>query len=125
MSRLSVTLPALVFILLGSLAAPPLLQAQLCFRGHPSPNCGGFAILELTTGTRLHQRTTAFDPYAGDNSFYLSWTAGYLHNVGQHSALGAAFEMTADDDGHRYGPTFRYRRWLGPAWSLDLAPGVL
>jgi hypothetical protein len=108
-----------------TVAVPARAQAQLCFRGQPAPRCGGFAILELTTGTRLNQQANAFDPYGDKNSFYLSWAAGYLHNLGQQSAVGAAFEVTADDDGHRYGTVLRYRQWLSPTWSLDLAPGVL
>jgi hypothetical protein len=38
--------------------------------------------------------------------------------------LGAAFKLTADGDGHPYGPVLRYRQWLGPTWSLDAAPGI-
>jgi hypothetical protein len=55
---------------------------------------------------------------------YFSWSAGYLHNTGSRSAVGATFKISADDDGHRYGPVLRYRRWLSPSWSLDIAPGL-
>lgn len=123
--RTASILTTLGLALLLSMALSSAAEAQLCFRGHPAPKCRGFAILELTTGTRLNQPGVPFDPYGGESSIYLSWSAGYLHNMGQRSALGAAFQVAADDDGHRYGPMLRYRQWLGPTWSLDLAPGVL
>lgn len=103
-------------------ATPRISQAQICFRGHPTPRCGGFAILEFTAGTRLG---TEIDRYRGDNTAYLSWSGGYLHNLGERSSLGVVLKLAADDDGHRYGPMLRYRQWLGPTWSIDLGPGLL
>jgi hypothetical protein len=114
-------------VVLGStflvlLLSPGTVDAQVCFRGHPRPRCGGFTVLEFTGGARLSQATVSA---SGQSDIYLAWSAGYLHNVGARSALGAAFKLSADDDGSRYGAALRYRRWLGPTWSLDLAPGVL
>ena len=108
-----------------SLALQSEASAQTCFRGHPTPRCSGFTVLEFTMGGRLNQVTTAVSAYDPGATFYASWSAGYLQNVGPRWALGAAFKVVADDDGARYGPVLRYRRWLGPTWSLDLAPGLL
>ena len=101
-------------------------RAQVCFRGQPRPRCAGFTVLEFGAGARLNQVSTPLDPYfSGNSSIYASWSAGYLENLGPQSALGAAFMVAANDDGVRYGPVLRYRRWLGPTWSVDLSPGLL
>jgi hypothetical protein len=112
-------------ILVTAISITSTAEAQVCFRGHPKPRCGGFAVLEFTAGTVLNSQTSAYDRFGGNSPVYVSWSAGYLQNLGQRSALGAGFKVAADDDGYRYGPVLRYRAWLGPTWSLDLAPGVL
>ena len=94
--------------------------AQSCFRGHPKPRCSGFTVLEFTGAMRLNDKSGPTDQNAG----FFYWSGGYLQNVGPASAVGAAFKLTADSDGHRYGPTLRYRRWLGPGSSIDVAPGL-
>jgi hypothetical protein len=114
-------LKVLVLGLLISLTAATAAQAQLCFRGHPRPRCSGFAVLEFSGTARLNQKAGPGDRTDG----LFVWNAGYLRSVGPRSALGAAFKLTADGDGHRFGPVLRYRQWLGPTWSLDLAPGML
>jgi hypothetical protein len=98
----------------------PAAMAQTCFRGHPAPRCEAFTILEFTGAIRLYGKSGPSDQ--SDAFFY--WSGGLLVNAGSASAVGGAFKLTADSDGHRYGPTFRYRRWLGPGSSLDLAPGL-
>lgn len=105
---------------------PATTQAQLCFRGHPAPRCAGFAILEFTGGARFNPAERPIDPgFSQPNRVFMSWSAGYLHNLGGRAAIGATFKVTADDDGHRYGPVLRYRRWLGPTWSVEFAPGMM
>ena len=113
-------LVALSSSLLLSMSLTSTARAQVCFRGHPRPRCSGFGVLEFTGAARLNPKATPSD----QTPAFFSWSAGYLHNVGRQSALGVAFKLAADGDGHRYGPVLRYRRWLGPTWSLDLAPGV-
>jgi hypothetical protein len=117
--RFNVVALGLGFLL--SMLVTPVAQAQLCARGHPRPRCSGFAVLEFSGAARLNEKAGPSDQTAG----VFSWSAGYLRSVGSSSALGAAFKLTADGDGHRYGPVLRYRQWLGPTWSLDAAPGVL
>ncbi len=105
-----VNLLTLGFGLLLSLTVAPVDQAQICFRGHPRPRCTGFAILEFSGAARLNQKAGPSDQSEG----LLSWSGGYLHGVGARAALGAAFKLSADGDGHRCGPVLRYRHWLGP-----------
>jgi hypothetical protein len=76
--------------------------------------------LEFTTAVRLNEKAGRTD----DAPAFLYWSGGYLRNVGARTALGATFKMTADSDGHRYGPVVRYRQWLGRTTSIDIAPGL-
>jgi hypothetical protein len=113
-------LVALSFGLLLSMPPVSSAHAQFCSRGHPRPRCSGFTVLEFSGAARLNQKAEPSDQSSG----LFSWSGGYLQSVGARSALGAAFKLTADGDGHRYGPVLRYRQWLGPTWSLDIAPGI-
>ena len=96
------------------------VDSQACFRGHPRPRCSGFGVLEFSGAARLNRKVGPTDHAAA----FMFWNAGYLQNVGAGSALGAVFKLTADSDGHRYGPAVRYRRWLSATWGLDLTPGI-
>jgi hypothetical protein len=109
-----VALGATLFLL------PTIGQAQICFRGHPQPRCNGFTVLEFTFGAR----SSGLAQYSDGTPFYAAWSVGYLHNLNAGAAVGAAFKVSANDDGSRWGPVIRYRRWLGPSLSLDLAPGL-
>lgn len=113
---------ALLGLVVGLLnfAAPVAAVGQTCFRGRPQPSCGGFIVLEFTGAVRLNEKSGPTDR----NQAFLYWSGGYLENIGPSSALGAAFKLTVDSDGHRYGPVLRYRRWLSPNSSIDLAPGL-
>jgi hypothetical protein len=114
------TLIRTVGVLSLVLSVPVSLAGQTCFRGRPQPRCSGFTVLEFTGGLRLNDKTSPTD----EAPAFLYWSGGYLRNVGARSALGAAFKVTADSDGHRYGPVVRYRHWLSPTTSIDLAPGL-
>ena len=102
------------------LGSAPLAVGQTCFRGRPQPRCSGFTVLEVTGGIRLNDKSGSTD---GGVAF-IYWSGGYLRNISSKAALGAAFKLTADTDGHRYGPVVRYRRWLGSTSSIDFSPGV-
>lgn len=103
-----------------SMASPPAAAGQVCLRGRPQPACSGFVVLEFTGAVRLNEKLGP----TGRNGAFLYWSGGYLENIGLRSALGAAFKLTADSDGHRYGPVARYRRWLSRNSSIDVAPGL-
>ena len=100
--------------------SPHVALGQSCFRGRPQPQCTGFAVLEFTGAVRLNGKSGPTD----QNAAFLYWSGGYLQNIGSTSALGAAFKLTADSDGHRYGPVVRYRHWLSSTSSIDVAPGA-
>ena len=103
-----------------SFGSPHMAVGQVCFRGRPEPGCAGFMVLEFTSAFRLNEKSGATD----QNAAFFYWSGGYLQNLNPSSALGAAFKLTADSDGHRYGAVARYRRWLSPTSSLDFAPGL-
>jgi hypothetical protein len=107
-------------MLVAAWARPERALGQTCFRGHPSPRCDAFTVLEFTGAMRLFGKSGPTD----QNDAFFYWSGGLLLNAGSASAVGGAFKLTADSDGHRYGPTFRYRRWLGPGSSIDVAPGL-
>lgn len=114
------TLIRTVGLLSLMLTVPVSLAGQTCFRGRPQPRCTGFTVLEFTGAVRLNDKTGPTD----EAPAFIYWSGGYLRNVGASSALGAAFKVTADSDGHRYGPVARYRHWLGATTSIDIAPGL-
>jgi hypothetical protein len=113
-------LAILTLSVLLSTFLPSRADGQVCFRGHPQARCSGFTVLEFSGAIRLNEKAGPSDRTPG----LVYWSAGYLHNVGSRSALGMAFKLMADGDGHRYGPVLRYRRWLGSTWSMDIAPGL-
>jgi hypothetical protein len=112
--------PIVMVVIVIPLGLPRLTVAQMCFRGRPEPSCAGFTVLEFTGAMRLNDKSGPTD----QNAAFFYWSAGYLQNIAPKSAVGAAFKLTADSDGHRYGPVARYRRWLDRSSSLDLAPGL-
>ncbi len=93
---------------------------QTCLRGQPEPGCAGFIVLEFTGAIRLNEKAGATD----QNAAFVYWSGGYLQNLDRESALGAAFKITADSDGHRYGPVLRYRRWVNQTFSISLAQAL-
>jgi hypothetical protein len=62
--------------------------------------------------------------YAGSPSWRALVDWGVMVNVSKQAAIGASFFMLVDDDGGAVGPALRYRRWLSPRASLDVAVGT-
>jgi hypothetical protein len=116
--RYGLVVSALLVVL--AVGSPRSAAGQTCFRGRPAPRCAGFTVLEFTWAFRLNDKPAPTD----EAPAFLYWSGGYLQNVGSSSALGAALKLTADSDGHRYAVVGRYRHWLSPTSSLDVAPGM-
>jgi len=103
----------------GQEPAPALDQKQKprdCFRGQPLPECANFVITEVHYGGRLDK----YDPRMENN--YLTLELGLMVNRRPQSALGASLSHTWTED-KRLGFNFRYRRWLGHEFAVDLSPG--
>jgi hypothetical protein len=104
-----------------ALASPSAAEAQFCFRGRALPACRAYPILEFAPGYRLVDKAVPSDgaPVVGD------WQAGYMQNVRSQAGVGGAVKITADSDGHRYGPVVGLRYWLGSGRvSLDMTAGM-
>lgn len=100
-----------------AVAQSPATAPHGCFRGRPADTCTWFTLLEVGT----HVRLTDVEPQ--DEHVMFNWTLGFMANRGSHTAIGA--ELFASVEGEfRMGTALRWRRWLGPATSLDLAAGV-
>jgi len=94
---------------------------KFCFRGKPKPECNSFLITEFSYLYR-------FDKSPGEDlRHYLTWEFGGMVNRDEHSAIGATLFLCIDQDYDepRIGLKTRYRRWLNPKTSLDIAPGIL
>lgn len=97
--------------------APESKEPRDCFRGQPLPECANFAITELYYGGRLDR----YDPQTENN--HLTMELGLMVNRTPQHALGGTVSYTWTED-RRLGLNFRYRRWLGKEFALDLTPGV-
>lgn len=115
---------------LGVLVAVPLvhpdLAAQACFRGRPLPSCRRFWIVESGFGVRLNRG--AYESGPSDPDKLASMELGMMRNLTTGTALGATAFLGIGDQitgntGVLVGVKPRYRRWLGPRFSLDLSTG--
>ena len=93
----------------------------LCFRGRPLPGCQWFTFAEFAASARLADQNRS----AATPRYYFSGEIGALYNVGSSSAVGGGVYLGGDDDGWRLGIRPRYRHWIGDAWAIDGAAGVL
>jgi hypothetical protein len=117
MSRLIV----LSIALLVAAAEAPRAQtapAPFCFRARPKPACSAFAVTNfggyLVLGTDLTSDTPLRE--------VADW--GVMANVDARNAVGGSVFASLDRLGFGLGPSVRYRRWLSPTASLDVALGA-
>ena len=97
------------------------LPGRGCLRGRPKPRCQSFWVTEFSVTPRMNANPSG----GGGPNYYYTWDLGGMRNVGARTALGGAVFLGGEDDGARFGLTFRYRRWITSATALDLSPGVL
>ncbi len=89
-------------------AAAPLLAQDTAATGHAA---GAFFL-------------TNAGVYVGAPSARAVVDWGVMVPAGRQAAIGASFFAIGDYDGFAGGPAIRYRHWLGPQASLDVAVGV-
>jgi hypothetical protein len=92
--------------LLLSMSLTSTAYAQVCFSGTSSAPVQWVWSPGVLRASRLNEKADSSDQATA----FVFWSAGYLHKVAPYSALGVALKLTADSDGHRYGPVLRYRR---------------
>jgi hypothetical protein len=98
-------------------------HAGWCFRGKPGSECSAFWILEFAVSGRLDEPPTA--RLREGPAYHVTGELGQMFNSGSRTAFGGTLYVGGDDDGSRFGVKGRFRRWLTPAVSLDLSPGIL
>ena len=87
----------------------------LCYRARPKPACSAFVL-------------TNYGSYVVTGDFpvgvVVDW--GWMVNVSTRDAIGASLFASFDPSplGFRLGPAVRYRRWLPPSGSFDIAVGT-
>jgi len=90
-------------------------DAGICYHARAKSGCSAFWV----TDAGLY-RNVARD--AGAMQGVVDW--GLMVNVSSRDAIGVSWFGLADVYGTVYGPSVRYRRWLGRAASLDVALGT-
>jgi hypothetical protein len=93
----------------------PLAAQGLCFHGHPQARCSAFLVTEAGAAFSV--------PIDDDPN--LTFQAGVMFNVGPRSAVGGVLLGGAFQNDARLGARVRYRHWLTPKLTLDVAPGLL
>jgi len=118
--------PVYVALLVISVAAPLAAQESmarsapgpLCLHARPKPRCsgffltnvGGYVVLTRNTGAKRSLRTVL--------------DYGFMANLNARDAFGGSVFASLDDEGFALGPAVRYRRWLTPAASFEVALGT-
>jgi hypothetical protein len=96
------------------------LNAQLCFRGRPSPECKWFTITEFGALAKISQGSE------GPFHQLFTWELGAMHNLNRSNALGATLYASFTKQSEVYGGfKLRFRKWIGPAWSLEGGAGPI
>ena len=102
----------------GTSSAVQAGSCTLCWRNRPIERCRAMVLTNF--GGYLQWSTI---PGGEPLRVVADW--GVLVNVGARNAVGASLFVSFDSgDGVILGPAVRYRRWLSPTQSIDLALGT-
>ena len=99
---------------------PHPAHAGLCWGGHPSPRCHHFLLTEFTVG-----RGEGEGEYEGEDPLFTECGVAWMVNTTPDRALGGGILSRGSVGPIRCGPSFRYRKWLTPSLSVDLAPSIM
>ncbi len=87
-----------------------------CYHARSKPACSVFFLTNAGGYVTRRSGTTG-------SRALVDW--GVMVNVGERDAIGASFFALQDNEGGgAAGPVVRYRRWLRPPTSLDVAVGT-
>ena len=92
--------------------------ARFCYHARPRPACSAFAFTNFGGFLVLGNDQTSDTPLRE----VADW--GVMANVDERNAVGASMFASLDRLGFGLGPAVRYRRWLSPTASLDVALGA-
>ena len=91
---------------------------RFCLRARPKPACDGFALTTIGAYVVFGSNNPSHRSVRGVVDY------GIMVNVNARSAFGGSVFASLDQDGPALGPALRYRRWLTPKASLDVAVGT-
>ena len=113
-----------LLLLLSCALLPGILTAQrssrsspACWRARPQERCR--VIILTNFGGYVQSRAAQ-----GETHFRAMTDWGALAHVGPRDAVGVSFFASLDADAFVLGPAVRYRRWIGPDQSVDIALGT-
>jgi len=90
---------------------------RFCLRARPKPECSGFAL------TNAGVYVVFGDNRGGETALRGLLDYGFMANLNPRDAVGGSVFASLDRDGVAVGPSIRYRRWLTPTSSLEVALG--
>jgi len=93
-------------------------RARLCYRARPRPACSAFVLTNFGSYLVLGRDESGDAPLRG----VADW--GLMVNVGTRDAVGASVFASLDRLGFALGPAARYRRWIPPSRSFEVAVGT-
>ena len=107
-----------IALLLAWSEPAPAQGAPLCYRARPRPACSAFVFTNFGAYLVLSQDGTNDTPFRE----VADW--GFMANVTPRDAVGASVFASLDPLGFGLGPAVRYRRWLPPSGSFEVAVGT-
>ena len=91
-----------------------------CFNAKRFPACCSYWVIDAGVGIF----TSSFG--YSHSSIVMGFTdLGFMINLNEKTSMGGTLFGAFDEDRHRAGVRFRYRRWLGDKTTLDFSPGIL
>jgi hypothetical protein len=112
-------LTALFALLLAGAQLPAQeAPAPFCYHARPRPACSAFVFTNFGGYLLLGNDQTSDTPLRE----VADW--GVMANLDERNAVGASMFASLDRLGFGLGPAVRYRRWLSPTASLDVALGA-
>lgn len=97
-------------------------RSSRSLRGSPLPRQSVFPVIQAGLLLRLDQEQGRS---SNDHLLSLAFDVGAIKNVTERWGAGGSLYFAGDRDFSRFGAKVRFRRWLGPAISVDAAPGLL
>ncbi|HKC40643.1 MAG TPA: hypothetical protein VKC15_13950 [Gemmatimonadales bacterium] len=90
---------------------------RLCLHAEPKPACSVFLLTNAGAYVMFSGNSSGETAARGVLDY------GFMVNLNTRDAIGGSLFASVDRDGFAVGPSVRYRRWLTPVASLEVAVG--
>jgi len=97
--------------------APQGAPGRFCLHARPKPECSAFAVTTMGGFVMFGRGNSESSSMRGVVDY------GVMVNSGARDAFGGSVFASLDGNGFAFGPAVRYRRWLTPTASLEVAVG--